>query len=236
MSDVPSHYRPAIEALLLAADRPLHADELADVLSRVDGDEASPAVVRDLLERWRSELLDADGGFLLVEVGAGWELRTRGAWADYVHALYRRKPIRLGRAQLEVLAIIAYRQPCTRADIDEIRGVDSSGALRQVLERELVRILGKADDVGRPLVYGTTPRFLSFFGLKSLAELPTLREFSELAQENFVRLQGYEETLQANETEAAVIDENQLLIPFVGRSEVDEIQVPETEPTSADKQ
>src|SRR6478609_993268 len=94
------------------------------------------------------------------------------------------KPVRLSRAQLETLAIIAYRQPITRPEIDDIRGVDSGPVLKGLLERDLIRILGKKDEAGRPMLYGTTPSFMEVFSLKSLRDLPTLKEFTELSEES----------------------------------------------------
>jgi len=188
----------ALEAILFAADRPLHADEIADIFARVDGLEPNTAMVERALYALGEELRVAQRGIDVAQVGGGWELRTHPNTAPYVAAMYRRKPVRLSRAALEVLAIIAYRQPCTRADIDDIRGVDSSSTIRPLLERGLVRILGKADDVGRPLIYGTSPAFLEFFGLNSLAELPTLKEYTDLSEEHVVALQELDETLRAN--------------------------------------
>jgi segregation and condensation protein B len=101
-----------------------------------------------------------------------------------VQQLIQGRPVRLSRAQLETLAICAYRQPITRPEIDQIRGVDSGGTLKVLLDRGLVRILGKKEEVGRPLLYGTTTEFLDFFSLKDLRELPTLREYSELSEES----------------------------------------------------
>src|SRR5262249_54887311 len=94
------------------------------------------------------------------------------------------KAVRMSRAQIETLAIVAYRQPITRPEIDEVRGVDSGAALKSLLERELVRILGKKDEPGRPILYGTTPMSLEFFGLRALGDLPTLREFTELSDDS----------------------------------------------------
>ena len=186
---------PTLEALLFAAERPLHAEEVAAVLERVDEALVSPALVEAMLARHQEVLQERGGGFALEEVAGGWELRTRAAHADHVAVLYRRKPVRLSRAALEVLAIIAFRQPCTRAEIDDIRGVDSSSTLKQVLERDLVRILGKADDIGRPLLYGTTEGFLRFFGLRSLVDLPTLREYAELDEGHRVQVEDLEQSL-----------------------------------------
>ncbi len=102
------------------------------------------------------------------------------------------RPVRLSRAQLETLAIIAYRQPITRPEIDEIRGVDSSATLRLLLDRALIRVLGKREEVGRPMLYGTTKEFLDFFSLGDLRELPTLREYSELTDESRQVVESFE--------------------------------------------
>jgi segregation and condensation protein B len=105
-------------------------------------------------------------------------------YAPFVRDMSSEKPVRLTRAQVETLAIAAYRQPITRPEVDDIRGVDSGATLKLLLERDLVRILGKKDEPGRPILYGTTNQFLEFFGLKSLKDLPTLKEFTELSDES----------------------------------------------------
>lgn len=195
---VPRHFRPAVEAMLFAAERALTVSEIAEYLGRVDEMDVPTEWVEWVLEQIQQVFTDPDHGFQLVKAGDAWEFRSRGAFSDYVLVMYKRKPVRLSRPALEVLAIVAYRQPCTRADVDDIRGVDSSGVLRQLLERELLRIVGKSDDVGRPLIYGTSQKFLSFFGLSSLSDLPTLKEFTELTDDHLVKLQELEATLQAN--------------------------------------
>jgi hypothetical protein len=121
-----------------------------------------------------------------------------------VRDLTKQKPVKLSRAQVETLAIIAYRQPVTRPEIDDVRGVDSGPVLKVLLERDLVRILGKRDEPGRPLIYGTTNVFLEFFGLKSLKDLPTLREFTELTEES---REEYEDELGEAFTEPSTDDE-----------------------------
>jgi segregation and condensation protein B len=122
-----------------------------------------------------------------------------------VQQLIAGRPVRLSRAQLETLAIVAYRQPITRPEIDDIRGVDSSNTLRVLAERQLVRVLGKREEVGRPLLYGTTKEFLDFFSLADLRELPTLREYSELTAEN---REVMEARLAAAEDEAETASES----------------------------
>jgi segregation and condensation protein B len=114
-------------------------------------------------------------------VGGGYRLRTDPENAPWVRTLTQRRPVRLSRAALETVAIVAYRQPVTRADVDEIRGVESSVVLRSLLEKELLRIAGRKEEPGRPMLYATTRRFLEVFGLSSLSDLPSIQEFKSLA-------------------------------------------------------
>ncbi len=123
-------------------------------------------------------------GIVLHEVSGGWQLRTDPGSAEYVRRFLKVKPQRLTRAAVETLAIIAYRQPVTRPEIEDIRGVDCGAVLKALLDRKLIKILGKKEEVGRPILYGTTTEFLEFFALKDLSALPTLREFHELTEEH----------------------------------------------------
>jgi segregation and condensation protein B len=171
-----SHLRGLVEALIFASDKPVTAGELARLAS------ASVRDVKGLLTDLKQTY--ADRGIVLGEVAGGWLFRTNVQYAPFVRELTSERPVRLTRAQVETLAIAAYRQPITRPEIDDIRGVDSGATLKLLLERDLVRILGKKDEPGRPLLYGTTTHFLEFFGLKSLRDLPTLREFTELSDDS----------------------------------------------------
>jgi segregation and condensation protein B len=123
-------------------------------------------------------------GVHLYYVAGGYQFRSARESADFVKTLVAPKPMRMTRAQLETLAIVAYRQPLTRPEVDDVRGVDSGSSLKMLTDRGLVKILGRKDEPGRPLVYGTTPGFLEFFGLSSLNDLPTLQEFSDLTDEH----------------------------------------------------
>ena len=171
-----THLKGLLEALIFATDTPIKASELAKSAS------APTRQVKELLDELRQEY--APRGMQLDEVAGGWIFRTSAAFAPFVRDLTKQKPVKLTRAQIETLAILAYRQPITRPEIDEIRGVDCGPVLKMLLERDLIRILGKKDEPGRPLLYGTTTQFLEFFGLKSLRDLPTLREFTDLNEES----------------------------------------------------
>jgi len=166
---------PLAEALIFAADGPIKAERMAEALDvpLTDIKEAIEALEVDYAERPR--------GFFLQEVAGGYQLRTRPEYADYLRKLGRSRPFRFSRPALESLAIVAYRQPVTRSEIEYLRGVDSGSVLKTLLEKHLVRILGKKDVPGKPMIYGTTREFLELFGLPDLSSLPTLSEFSELA-------------------------------------------------------
>jgi segregation and condensation protein B len=170
------HLKGALEALIFASDAPLKVNELAKFAN------ASKRDVAGALEQLTAEYMHR--GVRLEEIAGGWLFRTNPAYAPFVRDLTKQKPVRLTRAQVETLSILAYRQPITRPEIDDIRGVDSGPVLKVLLERDLIRILGKKDEPGRPMLYGTTTQFLEFFGLKSLKDLPTLKEFTELSEDS----------------------------------------------------
>jgi segregation and condensation protein B len=171
-----AHLKGLLEALIFASESPIKQGELTKAAS------AQAKEVRDLLMELKSDY--AARGVQLEEVAGGWIFRTNATYAQFIRELSKQKPVRLTRAQVETLAIVAYRQPITRPELDDIRGVDSGPVLKLLLERELVRILGKKDEPGRPILYGTTNTFLEFFGLKSLKDLPTLKEFTELNEDS----------------------------------------------------
>jgi segregation and condensation protein B len=173
----------ALEALIFAAPEPLAASRLREVLAD-EGHEFPLLVVKralqELVLKWASSEKSVGSGLRLMETGAGFAFRTSPESAQFLRRFFAAKPQRLSRAALETLAIIAYRQPVTRPQVDDIRGVDSAGALKNLLDRKLIRVLGKADDVGRPLIYGTTRAFLDFFSLQGLSDLPTLKDYQDL--------------------------------------------------------
>ncbi|MDJ0864489.1 MAG: SMC-Scp complex subunit ScpB [Myxococcota bacterium] len=174
----PAEQRSIIEALLLASSEPVTARRMGYIVP-----EASAAVVRERIAEL-NEAYERDGrGFRIEPVGGGFQLRTRPELASYVQALKPSPPLRLSRAALETLAIVAYKQPLTRAEIENVRGVDVGAVLRSLIERRLVRIAGHREVPGRPMLYATSRRFLEVFGLSELSDLPSLREMEELLQE-----------------------------------------------------
>src|SRR5262245_15748268 len=163
---------PAVlESLLLAAGTPVPLARLVDALQG-----PGRAEVQKALEALRAHHEGAGSGIRVVYVGGAWQLRTPPEHAPWVRRLLRERPPRISRPMLETLAIVAYRQPCTRLEIEAIRGVDVDAVLTTLTERRLVRVLGRKDAPGRPLLYGTTKEFLEVFGLPDLNALPTLRE------------------------------------------------------------
>jgi len=164
-----------VESLLLVADKPLGSDTLARFLG------VEPDRVASALQGIGDDLAAADSGMRLLEVAGGFRLRTAPDNGPWVQAFLGKRPVKLSRAALESLAIVAYRQPATRAEVEAIRGVDSSVVLRSLLEKDLLRITGRKDEPGRPMLYGTTDRFLEVFGLRRLGDMPSLREFADLA-------------------------------------------------------
>jgi segregation and condensation protein B len=166
-----------IEALVLVSEAPLALEKICAVLEEVD-----KAQVKDALGKLIAEYEDRQSGICLQEVAGGYQFRTRVELANWVKKLKHSKPASLSPASLETLAIVAYRQPIVKAEIESIRGVDVSAPLRGLLDKKLVRIVGRKDVPGKPIIYGTTRKFLEVFNLKDLSELPTLRELKELNQ------------------------------------------------------
>lgn len=162
-----------LESVLFAAGEPLTLARLADVIPG-----PSRAELRATLAELATRAERDRRGIRLLEVAGGYQFRTDPAHAEWVRRLFQQKPWRLTRATLETLAIIAYKQPITRAEIEAIRGVDADSVLASLLSRKLVKIVGRKDVIGRPLLYGTTRQFLEVFGLRDLTSLPALGEVS----------------------------------------------------------
>jgi segregation and condensation protein B len=160
-----------LESVLFAAGEPVTLARLAEVIPG-----PSRAELRAALAELGARTERERRGIRLVEVAGGWQFRTAPEHAEWVRRLFQQKPWRLTRATLETLAIIAYKQPITRAEIEAIRGVDADSVLASLLTRKLVKILGRKEVIGRPLLYGTTRQFLEVFALKDLGSLPALTE------------------------------------------------------------
>ena len=163
-----------IETLLFITDRPVKPSRLAEVAENTDARR-----VREVIRQLQDEYSAQNRAVQIVEIAGGFQMATKAEYGRWVRRLYNEKmTTKLSNAALETLAIIAYKQPITRAEMEAIRGVDVAGPLEKLLERSLVRVVGKKDTIGRPMVYGTTDEFLRLFGLNKIAELPDLQTFA----------------------------------------------------------
>ena len=165
-----------IESLIFVSDEPIECKQLKAILEGVTNKELKQAIDELLVEH-----ATKNRGFHLIEVAEGYQFRSRSENGDWIRRLINEKPQRMSQASLEALAIVAYRQPVTRPEIEKIRRVDSGGVLNTLLQKNLIRILGRKDEPGKPFIYGTTREFLELFNLKDLAALPSLREIQDLA-------------------------------------------------------
>jgi segregation and condensation protein B len=170
--------RRIVEALILGSPEPIPLARLVEIVPR-----ARPALVRELVAELNAEYVAQGRAFEVCEVAGGYQVRTLPEYAPYLQQTLKARPLRLSQAALETLAVVAYRQPVTRAEIEHVRGVDVGAVLRSLMERKLVRLAGHREVAGRPLLYATTRRFLEIFDLPRLEDLPTLRDLRELASE-----------------------------------------------------
>jgi segregation and condensation protein B len=165
-----------VEALLFASDTPLSAQRIRDVVGAVTPDE-----IAGIVDSLRAEYRESDRAFDIVSIEGGYQVLSRPVYAAWVEQLFvEKRKAKLSRASLETLAIIAYKQPIVKTEIEMIRGVGADGVLRTLMERNLVTITGRAEGVGRPLLYGTTQQFLNYFGINELGDLPKMEEIREL--------------------------------------------------------
>jgi segregation and condensation protein B len=167
--------KSVVEGLIFTHSEPVTVETLAKVVESVPSE-----TIQSVLDELEAEYLQRSRGFLLSRVAGGYQFRSLPNIAPWILEMRRMKPARLSRAALETLSIIAYNQPITRSRIEQIRGVESSAAVKSLIDRDLVVVVGRKDVVGRPLVYGTSKRFLEVFGLTDLASLPPLPEIEVL--------------------------------------------------------
>ncbi len=161
-----------LEALIFVSGAPVSIKELQKTTGFATGE------IEFLVSELMAEYRERQGGIEIVEVAEGYQMVTRPAFSEYVKRLRSSTPPKLSMPAMETLAIIAYKQPITKAEIEQIRGVNSDGVIKNLLDRRLIRVVGKKEAPGRPILYGTTREFLLYFGLKDLSELPTIRELN----------------------------------------------------------
>lgn len=214
-----------IEAAIMVAEAPLDEAGLLALFAE-DGDAVTAESIDAALEALTADY--AERGIELVRVASGWRFQARARYADYVNRLYEQRPQRYSRALLETLAIIAYRQPVTRAEIESIRGVAvSTNIIKTLTEREWVRVAGHRDVPGRPAVYATTKTFLDYFNLTAVADLPALpemREIDEIDRELFPDPDGGIKALP-DESEAQGLSETEAEAEAVAEAHADEAPI-----------
>ena len=190
--------KSVIESLMFVSEAILNLDRFSTIIEGVEKKEILSAI-----EDLQSEYENQERGIRLVEVGGGYQLRTPKENTDWIRILFRSKAARMSKPTLETLAIVAYKQPITRGEIEHIRGVSVDGIIGTLLERQWVRIVGRKDVPGKPFLYGTTREFLELFNLKDLTGLPTLKELEEIAQPEIPEqesLPAEESKVDSNET------------------------------------
>ncbi|MCL2390255.1 MAG: SMC-Scp complex subunit ScpB [Endomicrobia bacterium] len=211
-----SEVKQVLEALLFVSERPLSLKELKDIIKE---DYSDTANIENLLNELKTEYENMNKPYEIKFVAEGWTFATKTNFSPWIKKLLKEKNVlKLSPSALETLAMIAYKQPITRAEIDEVRGVESSGVIDTLLERKLIKIVGRKETLGRPLLYGTTQEFLKHFGLAHLSELPLIDNVPKEAQqtENLPEPElpfnsGEKETVDSQyaqqlQTEPAIVD------------------------------
>lgn len=166
-----------VEALLFVSEKPISLNQFKEILGSNDIEENT---VKPVIEELKAEYLKDKRAFSIIEIAGGFQLATDSEFAPWIKKLFQRaREEHLSRPSLETLAIVAYKQPVSRVDIEHIRGVDTGGVLKTLLEKGLIKILGRKDTPGRPIIYGTTKEFLQYFGLNNISQLPKMEEVAQ---------------------------------------------------------
>ncbi len=189
MTTEPDKIRAIIESILVTADTPVTPGKLVALFDGLTGRD-----IREAIDSLKEHYTNAGHAFTIVEIAGGYQLASLQEYGPWVRKFHTDKSqVRLSQAALETLSIVAFKQPITRVEVDSIRGVNSVGVLRHLMELGLVRIAGRSDGIGKPMLFGTTRDFLILFGLKSLADLPKPRELEELLADGEKRAQAAEQ-------------------------------------------
>jgi len=176
MDESIQNYKGAIEAILFVSEKPVVLDQIKEVFP-----ELKPSQISDLIKQLQEEYVNREAGMVVVEIAGGYQMLSNSHAAAHIREFYKTKTKeKLSRPALESLAIIAYKQPVGRAEVEVIRGVNSDGTIAHLLNKGLIRITGRKEVPGRPFLYGTTKEFLEYFGLKSLEDMPKIEEFNQL--------------------------------------------------------
>ncbi len=179
-------YKSIIEAIIFASDEPINEKDLLNVIREIDGEDVKLKLgeLNSLIEELNSEYSETNRSFKIIKIAGGFAFATNREYAKYVGFLTTEKTKRrLSQSALETLALIAYKQPITKPEIEAIRGVNSDYMLSTLLDKKLIKIEGRAESIGRPLLYGTTDEFLKYFGLNSISDLPKPREIEDIMKD-----------------------------------------------------
>ncbi len=227
----PARAKQVIEALLFAATKPLTIQEIRKVLKSV-----TPSKISEMVQELQAEYATNGRSFEIHEVANGYEVGTKREFAPWIMRVeLQKKAKQVTQSALETLAILAYKQPITRPEIEELRGVDVSGVLNTLMERDLVKIVGRKEVPGRPFMYGTTDKFLEHFGLKSLSELPSIDEIKKLVDNavNKEELLGRPQVIDVPQAEAGSVEAAPTEVPQ-SESETTEIPAQDEESSVSD--
>src|SRR5665213_3932884 len=176
MEEQLQNYKSAVEAILFVSEKPVVLEQLKEVFP-----ELKPSQIHDLIKQLQEEYVNREAGMVVMEIAGGFQMLSNSHTATYIREFYKTKTKeKLSRPALGSLAIIAYKQPVGRAEVEVIRGVNSDGTIAHLLNKGLIKITGRKEVPGRPFLYGTTKEFLEYFGLKSLEDLPKIEEFNQL--------------------------------------------------------
>jgi segregation and condensation protein B len=196
--------KPILESLFFISDSPIRLETLVEILP-----ESNKEAILEGIRQIQAEYEDRSKGVELTEIAGGYQFRTKPSWAGWVNRLKKAKAVKLSQAALETLAIVAYRQPVIRPAIEEIRGVDSGSVVHTLLEKGLIKMMGRKDLPGRPIVYGTTKAFLELFSLNTLSDLPSLKEIQPPpAPEELSPKEIFREEILKTETEGITPHQN----------------------------
>ncbi len=227
-------YKSVIEAIVFASDEPINEKEIMTVIREIDGEDVKPKLgeVQSLIDELNEDYEKTNRAFRIIRIAGGYSFATNKEFAKYVGFLSTEKSKRrLSQAALETLALVAYKQPITKPEIETIRGVNSDYMINTLLEKKLIKIIGRAETIGRPLLYGTTEEFLKYFGLNSLSDLPKPREYEEimkdaefLEQKRKIMMNQLEEEM---EKETAKIEEEEDKTRELQEEESSEFQMSE---------
>jgi len=196
--------KPILESFFFISDSPIRLDTLVEILP-----ESNKEAILEGIHQIQAEYEDRSRGIELTEIAGGYQFRTKPSWAGWVNRLKKAKAVKLSQAALETLAIVAYRQPVIRPAIEEIRGVDSGSVVHTLLEKGLIKMMGRKDLPGRPIVYGTSKAFLELFSLNTLSDLPSLKEIQPPpALEELSPKEIFKEEILKTETEGITPHQN----------------------------